>query len=92
MPASEAIKNGLTLARYGLGKAEQEYMPGITAIPLEFRSEVYPGEVVRLNEPGLTVSPPRKGQTMGEGSYGKYWCSTDKKWKQRKGPKQSRKS
>ncbi len=24
--------------------------------------------------------------------YGRYWCSTDKKWKERKGPKQSRKS
>ncbi len=23
--------------------------------------------------------------------YGRYWCSTDKKWKERKGPKQSRK-
>lgn len=23
--------------------------------------------------------------------YGRYWCSTDKKWKTRKGPKQSRK-
>lgn len=67
MPAKEAIKNGLTLARYGLGKADTEYMPGITAIPLEFRSEVYPGEVVRMNEPGLTVSPPRKGQSIGEG-------------------------
>lgn len=27
-----------------------------------------------------------------EANYGRYWCSTDKKWKQRKGPKQSRKS
>lgn len=24
--------------------------------------------------------------------YGRYWCSTDKKWKTRKGPKQSRKT
>jgi hypothetical protein len=66
MPAKEAIKNGLTLARYALGKAEIDYMPGVTAIPLEFRNEVYPGEVVRMDEPGLTVSPPRKGQTIGE--------------------------
>ena len=66
MPAKEAIKNGLTLARYALGKADRDYMPGVTAIPLEFRSEVYPGEVIRMNEPGLTVSPPRKGQTIGE--------------------------
>jgi hypothetical protein len=66
MPAKDAIKNGLTLARYALGKAEINYMPGVTAIPLEFRNEVYPGEVVRMDEPGLTVSPPKKGQTIGE--------------------------
>jgi len=29
---------------------------------------------------------------MLEANYGKYWCSTDKKWKYRKGPKQSRSS
>ncbi len=37
----------------------------------------------------------RKGlgikENVAEG-YGRYWCSTDKKWKTRKGPKQSRKS
>lgn len=105
MPAKDAIKNGLTLARYALGKAEIDYMPGVTAIPLEFRNEVYPGEVVRMDEPGLTVSPPKKGQTIGEAlaeidfilktleeSYGRYYCSTDKKWKTRKGPKQTRSS
>ena len=105
MPAKDAIKNGLTLARYALGKAEIDYMPGITAIPLNFRNEVYPGEVVRMDEPGLTVSPPRKGQTIGEAlaemgfninfikeGYGRYYCSTDKKWKTRKGPKQKRSS
>lgn len=27
-----------------------------------------------------------------EEGYGRYWCSTDKKWKTRKGPKQTRKS
>lgn len=31
-------------------------------------------------------------QGVVEGTYGKYWCSTDKRWKQRKGPKQSRSS
>lgn len=31
------------------------------------------------------------GESVEEG-YGRYWCSTDKKWKERKGPKQSRKS
>lgn len=29
---------------------------------------------------------------MKEADYGRYWCSTDKKWKYRKGPKQSRSS
>jgi 4a-hydroxytetrahydrobiopterin dehydratase len=29
---------------------------------------------------------------MHESSYGRYWCSTDKKWKYRKGPKQKRSS
>ena len=32
-----------------------------------------------------------KNEEVAEG-YGRYWCSTDKKWKERKGPKQSRKS
>ncbi len=32
-----------------------------------------------------------KKQAVEEG-YGRYWCSTDKQWKQRKGPKQSRSS
>jgi len=32
------------------------------------------------------------GESVEEASYGRYWCSTDKKWKTRKGPKQSRKS
>lgn len=37
----------------------------------------------------------RKAMGIQEGlaeGYGRYWCSTDKKWKTRKGPKQSRKS
>ena len=31
------------------------------------------------------------GSLLAE-SYGKYWCSTDKKWKERQGPKQTRKT
>ena len=31
-------------------------------------------------------------QGVVEGTHGRYWCSTDNKWKERKGPKQSRKS
>ena len=64
-PADKAKAAGLTLARYALGQPIN-YAPGITAIPLEFRNEVYPGETVRMDEPGLTVSPPKMGQTMGE--------------------------
>ena len=30
------------------------------------------------------------GGTLLVESYGKYWCSTDKKWKERQGPKQTR--
>lgn len=36
--------------------------------------------------------PGEKQEGVAEGSYGRYWCSTDKKWKTRKGPKQSRSS
>jgi hypothetical protein len=35
----------------------------------------------------------RKGMGINESleeGYGRYWCSTDKKWKTRKGPKQKR--
>jgi len=32
---------------------------------------------------------PVKQESLEEG-YGKYWCSTDKRWKERKGPKQTR--
>ena len=31
-----------------------------------------------------------QSEEVAEGGYGKYWCSTDKKWKYRKGPKQKR--
>lgn len=38
----------------------------------------------------------RKGmgisESIEEANYGRYWCSTDKKWKYRKGPKQTRSS
>ncbi len=33
-----------------------------------------------------------QGATLLAESYGRYYCSTDKKWKERKGPKQTRKS
>jgi hypothetical protein len=32
----------------------------------------------------------RQGATLLAESYGRYYCSTDKKWKERKGPKQTR--
>lgn len=33
-----------------------------------------------------------QGATLLAESYGRYYCSTDKKWKERKGPKQTRES
>lgn len=33
----------------------------------------------------------KKNESIEEG-YGRYYCSTDKRWKERKGPKQTRKS
>ena len=42
-------------------------------------------------EPGRTKHP-LKDKLVGEANYGRYYCSTDKKWKQRKSPKKSRKS
>lgn len=38
---------------------------------------------------GFTLDDLTEGLAEG---YGRYWCSTDKKWKTRKGPKQTRKS
>jgi len=32
---------------------------------------------------------PKDNEEVEEG-YGRYWCSTDKRWKERQGPKQSR--
>lgn len=40
-------------------------------------------------EVARTGAPATESVTEG---YGRYWCSTDKKWKQRKGPKQKRSS
>lgn len=37
-------------------------------------------------------SDEKKMKKVKEANYGRYWCSTDKKWKNRKGPKQSRSS
>jgi hypothetical protein len=38
----------------------------------------------------IGFSPADLIESVTEG-YGKYWCSTDKRWKQRQGPKQTRK-
>ena len=39
----------------------------------------------------LLSNSMRAKEFINEG-YGKYWCSTDKKWKTRQGPKQTRRS
>jgi hypothetical protein len=45
---------------------------------------------------GKQKGPVKRGQFVGgegvEEGYGRYWCSTDKKWKTRQGPKQDRKT
>ncbi len=38
-----------------------------------------------------TAWKQKKNESIEEG-YGKYYCSTDRRWKERKGPKQTRKS
>jgi hypothetical protein len=43
-------------------------MPGVIAMPLEFRSEVYPGEAVKMGEPGVTIAHPRNETVAQEGS------------------------
>ena len=41
---------------------------------------------------GMGVKDTQPAESVAEANYGRYWCSTDKKWKTRKGPKQSRSS
>jgi len=40
----------------------------------------------------INVSTKKKSNEDVAEGYGRYWCSTDKKWKTRKGPKQKRSS
>lgn len=48
--------------------------------------------VQKQGDKWVPVNPFKdKTESMAEG-YGRYWCSTDKKWKERKGPKQKRSS
>ncbi len=59
MSGKKARAAGLTHARYTLGDATS-YTAGVTAYPLEFNSEVHPGERVMLTNPGVTIAYPRK--------------------------------
>ena len=46
--------------------------------------------VQKQGDKWVPVNPFKdKTESVAEG-YGRYWCSTDKKWKERKGPKQKR--
>jgi hypothetical protein len=67
MSGAAARAAGLTHARYSLGRPI-DYMPGVIAMPLEFRSEVYPGEAVKMGEPGVTIAHPRNETVAQEGS------------------------
>lgn len=40
--------------------------------------------------PYAEKSKKQPAEGLDEANYGRYWCSTDKKWKYRKGPKQKR--
>jgi hypothetical protein len=70
IPGKRAAAAGVTHARYTLGEPEN-YMAGVTAYPLEFNSEVHPGEIVKLANPGVTIAYPSKksqvGETVGDG-------------------------
>jgi len=66
MPRKNAINAGLTLSRYDLGREIDYGVPEVEAFELKWNSDVIPGEPLKLGGPGLTVSPPRKGQEMDE--------------------------
>ena len=57
----------------------------------EFKASTGAGELSKK-----LYTAVRKGmgisESVNEANYGRYWCSTDKKWKTRKGPKQKRSS
>ena len=59
MSGREAISAGLTHARYTLGEPFT-YTEGVVGYPLNFHSEVYPDESMRMNFPGVTIAYPRK--------------------------------
>ncbi len=45
-----------------------------------------------VNDEIIAETDNLAGATLLAEGYGRYWCSTDKKWKERKGPKQTRES
>jgi hypothetical protein len=64
----------------------------------DYESIVGPVSEVKDQEPmapaeklihDIEYQPDDDDEDLEEG-YGRYWCSTDKRWKERKGPKQSR--
>ena len=76
MSGRKAIDAGLTHARYSLGKPV-EYTSGVMAFPLEFRSEVYPGDIVKMGDPGVTIAHPRG--VMAEAGPFSYGAKTPRK-------------
>jgi hypothetical protein len=63
---AKAIKAGLTLSRYDLGREIDYELEDVKAFKLLWHSDVIPDEPIRLEGPGLTVSPPIKGGEMIE--------------------------
>jgi len=67
----------------------EDHMPGLDqrrSIGQEVDADAY---IDSHEKTQATMAKMKKGVAEG---YGKYWCSTDKRWKERKGPKQTRSS
>jgi hypothetical protein len=81
------IANG----RYEVGHMQKDD-EGNMVFDLKYHSTAHSkSDKIRLSTPSFTVGSNRATESVVEG-YGRYYCSTDKKWKTRQGPKQTRKS
>lgn len=61
-------------------------------LEIELGDEIVETVIAEINDDIIIAETDNStANTLLEG-YGKYWCSTDKKWKERQGPKQTRKT
>jgi len=62
-------------------------------IEIELGEEIVEAVITAVNGDEIVAETDSiSGANLLVESYGKYWCSTDKKWKERQGPKQTRSS